>query len=150
MDVLTEQVISLTHKVDALYEVVMQLQEKNAIDHQLIYESFSWVSPPEVDIVDIEDPHVLTDKKSAKDRQHNHGKFYSFSSESMPPQLGDSIDKHKDILSDDCYMNGITVVPEEAMLTVDVQIQRLTAQLTAAYNRIAALEEQLLSKRVRA
>ena len=30
----------------------------------------------------------------------------------------------------------------------EAQIQRLTAQLTAAYNRIAALEEQLLSQRL--
>lgn len=30
----------------------------------------------------------------------------------------------------------------------EAQIQRLTAQLTAAYNRIAALEEQLLSRRL--
>jgi len=27
-------------------------------------------------------------------------------------------------------------------------VQRLTAQLTAAYNRIAALEEQLLARRI--
>lgn len=30
----------------------------------------------------------------------------------------------------------------------EAQVQRLTAQLTAAYNRIAALEEQLLSQRL--
>ncbi|MDX2271451.1 MAG: hypothetical protein NW237_05810 [Cyanobacteriota bacterium] len=30
----------------------------------------------------------------------------------------------------------------------EAQIQRLTAQLTAAYNRIAALEEQLLAQRL--
>jgi hypothetical protein len=36
---------------------------------------------------------------------------------------------------------------EEQNLSPQIQIQRLTAQLTAAYNRIAALEEQLLSKR---
>ncbi len=30
----------------------------------------------------------------------------------------------------------------------EIQIRRLTAQLTAAYNRIAALEEQLLSYRI--
>ncbi|WP_017325444.1 hypothetical protein [Synechococcus sp. PCC 7336] len=35
----------------------------------------------------------------------------------------------------------------QAMLP-EAQIQRLTAQLTAAYNRIAALEEQLLSQRL--
>ncbi len=30
----------------------------------------------------------------------------------------------------------------------EAQVQRLTAQLTAAYNRIAALEEQLLAQRL--
>jgi hypothetical protein len=30
----------------------------------------------------------------------------------------------------------------------EAQVQRLTAQLTAAYNRIAALEEQLLAQRM--
>jgi hypothetical protein len=35
----------------------------------------------------------------------------------------------------------------EQDLSPQVQIQRLTAQLTAAYNRIAALEEQLLANR---
>ena len=33
-------------------------------------------------------------------------------------------------------------------ITPEIQIQRLTAQLTAAYNRIAALEEQLLRERI--
>mgnify|MGYP000013964644 FL=1 len=36
---------------------------------------------------------------------------------------------------------------KEQDLSPQVQIQRLTAQLTAAYNRIAALEEQLLANR---
>ena len=36
---------------------------------------------------------------------------------------------------------------KEQDLSPQIQIQRLTAQLTAAYNRIAALEEQLLAKR---
>jgi hypothetical protein len=36
----------------------------------------------------------------------------------------------------------------DKLLTPEIQIQRLTAQLTAAYNRIAALEEQLLLKRI--
>jgi hypothetical protein len=34
------------------------------------------------------------------------------------------------------------------LITPEIQVQRLTAQLTAAYNRIAALEEQLLSRRI--
>jgi hypothetical protein len=36
----------------------------------------------------------------------------------------------------------------ERQITTDIQIQRLTAQLTAAYNRIAALEEQLMRQRI--
>jgi hypothetical protein len=36
---------------------------------------------------------------------------------------------------------------ERQDLSPQIQVQRLTAQLTAAYNRIAALEEQLLAKR---
>ncbi len=34
-------------------------------------------------------------------------------------------------------------------ITAEAQVQRLTAQLTAAYNRIAALEEQLLAQRIK-
>ena len=36
----------------------------------------------------------------------------------------------------------------EKIISPEIQIQRLTAQLTAAYNRIAALEEQLLRERI--
>ena len=55
--------------------------------------------------------------------------------------------KHKDILSDD-RENQSAISPEgEIILSRDLQVRRLTAQLTAAYNRIAALEEQLLAYR---
>jgi hypothetical protein len=53
--------------------------------------------------------------------------------------------KHKDILSDGIVeMNYQTT---DKQITPEIQIQRLTAQLTAAYHRIAALEEQLLRQR---
>jgi hypothetical protein len=52
---------------------------------------------------------------------------------------------HKDILEDYPYPENHR---SEQSLSPELQIQRLTAQLTAAYNRIAALEEQLLSSRV--
>ncbi|KST68139.1 hypothetical protein [Mastigocoleus testarum] len=56
--------------------------------------------------------------------------------------------EHKDILSDGIYPEG-NLDGGEKQLTPEIQIQRLTAQLTAAYNRIAALEEQLLLKRIK-
>ncbi len=55
--------------------------------------------------------------------------------------------EHKDVLVDDIYLDG-NFEGTDKNLTPEIQIQRLTAQLTAAYNRIAALEEQLLLKRI--
>jgi hypothetical protein len=54
---------------------------------------------------------------------------------------------HKDILLDSQSFD-IDRHGGDQPLTPEVQIQRLTAQLTAAYNRIAVLEEQLLAQRV--
>lgn len=56
----------------------------------------------------------------------------------------DSVMEHKDILPD----NGDWQIHNQEEINPDIQIRRLTAQLTAAYNRIAALEEQLLARRV--
>jgi len=56
--------------------------------------------------------------------------------------------EHKDILADVDLVDTEMHATDHQSLSPDVQIQRLTAQLTAAYNRIAALEEQLLAKRV--
>ena len=55
---------------------------------------------------------------------------------------------HKDILSDDTRRDRKNPTQEKD-LAPEIQIRRLTAQLTAAYNRIAALEEQLLTYRVK-
>ena len=54
---------------------------------------------------------------------------------------------HKDILVDD-NSSSSTANSSSDNLAPDTQIRRLTAQLTAAYNRIAALEEQLLTYRI--
>jgi TolA-binding protein len=59
----------------------------------------------------------------------------------------DMMQNNKDILMDDNSLESMTAIAEKTM-SPELQIQRLTAQLTAAYNRIAALEEQLLSRRV--
>ena len=54
---------------------------------------------------------------------------------------------HKDVLVDDNSSTSSANSNSEN-LSPDTQIRRLTAQLTAAYNRIAALEEQLLTYRI--
>lgn len=53
----------------------------------------------------------------------------------------------KDVLSDDEEISSRPPSANGRSLSPEVQIQRLTAQLTAAYNRIAALEEQLMARR---
>jgi hypothetical protein len=54
---------------------------------------------------------------------------------------------HKDILRDHGGKQAPTVNGDNSF-SDEIQIRRLTAQLTAAYNRIAALEEQLLTYRI--
>ena len=50
---------------------------------------------------------------------------------------------HQDVLLDN---ETSSYHHQETMLSPQSQIQRLTAQLTVAYSRIAALEEQLLAR----
>ena len=54
---------------------------------------------------------------------------------------------HKDVIADGNHLQ-VEDRAGDRVLTPELQIQRLTAQLTAAYNRIAVLEEQLLAQRV--
>ena len=68
-----------------------------------------------------------------------------------PPSYAerDNFFTHKDILVDDKNEQNSVNSTKEQNLSPDIQIRRLTAQLTAAYNRIAALEEQLLASRIK-
>jgi hypothetical protein len=58
------------------------------------------------------------------------------------------LEDSKDILSDDGHMHFGLSHGGDRPLTPEIQVQRLSAQLTAAYGRIAALEEQLLARRM--
>jgi hypothetical protein len=58
-----------------------------------------------------------------------------------------SLYDHKDILRDHGGKQAPTVNGDNPF-SDEIQIRRLTAQLTAAYNRIAALEEQILTYRI--
>lgn len=123
MDSLQNQVLTLSHKVDDLYQMIEQLSSK--ISQCLAERSFK--SSPGVD---------------SREFGGRVGRYAYQSHSALEPSP-----EHKDVLIetnylDTSYQNG------ETELTPEIQIQRLTAQLTAAYNRIAALEEQLLAKRI--
>lgn len=91
--------------------------------------------------------HLTTEISGLKTRPQTYS-LNGRRSESMAGLVGmDDIIDSKDILLDgDRYTPDST--QSERTLAPEMQIQRLTAQLTAAYGRIAALEEQLLARRM--
>ncbi|NEO29061.1 MAG: hypothetical protein F6K36_01090 [Symploca sp. SIO3C6] len=124
MDVVQKQIIALTHKVDALYQIIEQLNSQitqcmSQIGQNSQLESGNLASAP-----------------------NSRGSSY------QSPSLLKSVMEHKDILVDGTNGLSSSYQNSENTLSADVQVQRLTAQLTAAYNRIAALEEQLLARRI--
>jgi hypothetical protein len=120
MDSIQAQVVVLTDKVDALHQMIDQINAQISIILATAQEASGEVS------------HLVP---TAQDQ----GQFYGQS-------LLDAVCEHKDVLVDSAYMS-LDRHPHQANFSQDIQIQRLTAQLTAAYNRIAALEEQLLAAR---
>jgi hypothetical protein len=124
MDAVQKQIIALSHKIDALYQIIDQLNCR-------ISESLS----------EIKQTSRQESNSSALAMNVRPNLYHS-------PSLLDSVMEHKDVLSD--RKNDLTSSHQnkENALSADIQVQRLTAQLTAAYNRIAALEEQLLSRRI--
>lgn len=123
MDLLQDQVAELTTKIDALHQMVEQLNVKIS--------------------------EALSNAKSSAGNTHNLvpstiGLGYSFHHHR---DSSDVLMEHKDVLVDNNRFD-MENQSGERTLSPEIQIQRLTAQLTAAYNRIAALEEQLLSHRI--
>lgn len=123
MEALRQQVSLLTQQVDAIYKLIENLNET-----------------------------LLQSANETKlTQQQNNERSRIEETKRMPSYQNysgfDGMLDHKDILLDDSYFDKNSQNLEKE-LTSEIQIQRLTAQLTAAYNRIAALEEQLLSRRM--
>ena len=124
MDTLQIQISELREKVDSLYGLIER------ISHQV------------QGLSDAKEQKSERDSYSLSSFDRPRKGFSSFSGESGL-QL-----THKDVLVDDNSSSNTANASNEQNLSPDIQIRRLTAQLTAAYNRIAALEEQLLTYRI--
>ncbi|MCL2930445.1 MAG: hypothetical protein O4861_05665 [Trichodesmium sp. St16_bin4-tuft] len=123
MELLQEQIFALTKKVEVIYRIIEQLNDK--VSNYIIIEKVN--------------KYQTTETGSNLQQGNELQEKYDY----FNPEL-----EHKDVLVDDNYLNkGSQNIDGE--LTSNIQIQRLTAQLTAAYNRIASLEEQLLSKKIK-
>jgi len=123
MEALRQQVTVLSQQVDALYKLIENLNEK-------LLES-------------AKDTKLTQQQRNDRSGTLGNDQTSSYQNYSSL----DGLLEHKDILLDDSYFDKNSQSLEKE-LSAEIQIQRLTAQLTAAYNRIAALEEQLLSKRM--
>lgn len=123
MEPLQKQILSLSHKVDALHEVISQLDTK-------VSQTLSECS-------------LARSEAHDNSQENNNSQPYQLKRQiNLNPEL-----EHKDVLADGIYPE-MNLQAGDKLLTPEIQLQRLTAQLTAAYNRIAALEEQLLLKRI--
>jgi uncharacterized coiled-coil protein SlyX len=125
MDVLQQQIVELDGKVEQLYKLVERICDRlNASEqdkHRALENNLTQL------------PETKSYMVSESGRKHFQ-----------------AIAEHKDILIDDRYERSTTHDNNsEHNFSSDLQIRRLTAQLTAAYNRIAALEEQLLDCRIK-
>ncbi|MGD1948486.1 MAG: hypothetical protein ACFB14_02435 [Leptolyngbyaceae cyanobacterium] len=118
MDIVPEKVVHLSNRVDTLHQLLEQIDGK------------------------VSDLLVRQDTSSDGGRL----KFGVSPPERVVANGLDEAFDHKDILNDEPHF-GVDQLSGGQSLSPEIQVQRLTAQLTAAYNRIAALEEQLLAHR---
>ena len=125
MDVRQTQISELNQKIDQLYTLVERISSQvNTL--------------------------ASDQEKRADNQAHSFSALSPFVSHSSSNYMErENCLTHKDILVDDKNSPNNGGSTKEQNLSPEIQIRRLTAQLTAAYNRIAALEEQLLSRRIK-
>lgn len=123
MDRIEQQIHSLNRKVDGLYHLIEDLTTQVAECH--------W--------------HTPTTIKEEREQFSSVSQYKEYAESSW---IKDSDMNHKDILVDNQGWENYADPCHDKGVSSDIQIRRLTTQLTAAYNRIAALEEQILAKRI--
>ena len=126
---LEEQIQTLNFKIDQLHRIVLDLNQqiRTLTDKQAIFFSDHDVQSS----APIDRPYIPLEP----------------SSEAIDQVAARII--HKDILIDEDDNLSFWGLQNEQPLTAEIQIHRLTAQVTAAYHRIAALEEQLMAQRTK-
>ena len=142
MESIQQQIGNLTRKVDRVYQIVDRLDRHvfQDLDPQLVETQTSIEYP-----LDRYDSSRNPLSLSSIPDDSDNGSALPASSNYCHNTTQWAISQ-QDVSIDD---RGIEISSHqiEQDLSPQVQIQRLTAQLTAAYNRIAALEEQLLANR---
>ena len=126
---LKEQIQTLNFKIDQLHQIVLDLSQQisTLTDKQAIFFSaHDFQGSATID------RHHLPLKSSSEAIDHVASRII-----------------HKDILIDEDDNLSFWGLQNEQPLTAEIQIHRLMAQVTVAYQRIAALEEQLMAQRAK-
>jgi hypothetical protein len=146
MESIQQQISTLTNKVDRVYQILDRLhQNVSAQDSEVVGgdATSSREYPLHRDDSTRVNGRVRQDGKSYR----NNGYADLPSGANYRHDTAEWVIAQQDILIDSSGSEISHHQIKEQDLSPQIQIQRLTAQLTAAYNRIAALEEQLLAKR---
>ena len=122
MDTLQVQIKELESKISRLYQLVERIGDR---------------------------VETLSQNKQPVNNAYSLSSLDRYQSKSEDKDTAYSLSHHKDILLDETSSSSSNAAGNERELSPEIQIRRLTAQLTAAYNRIAALEEQLLTYRIK-
>jgi predicted nucleic acid-binding Zn-ribbon protein len=122
MDSMYQKIVELNSKVENLQEIVAQMSKQIVVLSSRQDEKYGST---------VESSSSLNDMIPNPDTSNEYADLNMV---------------HKDILVGGNSWQYNSYRYQQMGMSSDVQIRRLTAQLTAAYNRIAALEEQLLSK----
>lgn len=136
METLQKQILTLSNKVEAIYAVIERLDMKlsQVLPHSSDLSDHTVIVPDSLPSL----PDIIDDNLPSPEIP-----LYDLDQDEY---IGTKWE-HKDILNDVLYSEMNYQIGGQE-ITPEIQIQRLTAQLTAAYHRIAALEDQLLQERV--
>ncbi len=162
MSVKEQQIVDLNQKINRLYAIICRLSEYvgwQDLENLALGLNDSCGMDENKPLIPVKlEPTLAELPDEVSDWGHNYSKITdapkeSESTEDNWQEVASMMrDGHKDILSDtnpdsehhsfsDCFYH------EDNNVSCEDKLQRLTAQLTAAYNRIAHLEEQLLAHR---
>jgi hypothetical protein len=148
MESIQQQISTLARKVDRVYQIIDRLNQHvfETLDPQTVGGEETSIRHPlnREDAALVNSTSQRIGSPASSYRRYGSGDYFGSSNY---PHGDESVIAQQDVLIDS---SGVEIGHHQIVeqdLSPQVQIQRLTAQLTAAYNRIAALEEQLLAKR---
>ncbi len=145
MESIQQQISTLTTKVERIYQIVDRLHQHVYVDPDRIVDGQETSIPPQGRDLDRTNSRRM--RPSSGNSYHTSGYADLPSGANYRHDTAEWVITQQDILIDSSGVEINHHQIKEQDLSPQIQIQRLTAQLTAAYNRIAALEEQLLAKR---